>query len=434
MPSNYEGTPVYPTSFQLADDGVPPTASEVNVGLEALADRTAWLKDYTEGALTRLVKRAAALTAVQNFIPADQGSRLYGAADSMWCNCIGASATRFVASLERDGLGVTKVCISTDGYGWKEMGQLATAPGVGPRAIGILDVPSGIVNDCYIVLGGSYDDNTESPGKWIRVMRPGAAGFSDATTTALASNTNYGACVFAGSRCFLFGGTVNAAGSAKVATFEAKIVSADQADNYATWTNPTGGIFAGGNELQLADRWDVAAIGNIVCAFPIDFSYRSTYVTIDAPSNAVTTRTFAGGNARNVGLCAWRGLFWRACSRQADAGNILSIYSSPDGVTWTLKTQLTAKSGRGLMTSGDMLLLVSKPEATLGATTSSPMSLYASFDGTTFVPLAATFNVGNLADHTVCSTAERAAFMTRRGVLVSQDRTNLRINLGGLAL
>ncbi len=39
----YAGTNVYPVDFALADDGVPPTASEVNVGLEALGDRTTWL-------------------------------------------------------------------------------------------------------------------------------------------------------------------------------------------------------------------------------------------------------------------------------------------------------------------------------------------------------------------------------------------------------
>ena len=40
----YAGNNVFPVDFALADDGVPPTAAEVNVGLEALGDRTTWLQ------------------------------------------------------------------------------------------------------------------------------------------------------------------------------------------------------------------------------------------------------------------------------------------------------------------------------------------------------------------------------------------------------
>lgn len=47
--SQYAGSNTFPTSFEEVDDGTVRDAASVNVGLEALADRTVWLKSEIDG-------------------------------------------------------------------------------------------------------------------------------------------------------------------------------------------------------------------------------------------------------------------------------------------------------------------------------------------------------------------------------------------------
>lgn len=429
----YLGQPQKATSITVADDGTPPQAGQINPALEACWDGVLYVDakiDTQIPALALTVQQQMGIQAASNFLPADV-SRVTATPDP-WVNCIAASATRFVASMEQLELGVCQVAVSLDGQGWVVIDQFTTAPGPSPRAIGILDYPLGTVNDCYIVVGGAYPDSTDQPGKSIKVLRPGAAGFSAATTTALAANTNYGACVFAGSRCYLFGGCVDFTGGAKVAGHEARIVSAQASDNYLIWNTATNGLFPGGNELQTVDRWDVATLGTVVVGMPIDFFSKSTYVVVNATTNTVTTATFPAGAGRNAGLTVWRGKFWHTRHRDGTASNTLDVYSSTDGVTWTLETTLLAVAGRALVTVGDMLVAIARPSPILGGNITSPVGAFYTLDGDTWSSLPTSFYVDNLACHTACSTGSRAAFLTKAGVRWSQSRGNLRVSMGGI--
>jgi hypothetical protein len=65
MSSQYEGLAVFPTSFAIPDDSDARDAASVGVGLEALGDRTAYLKDRVEFSGIRRIRTVASVVSAQ---------------------------------------------------------------------------------------------------------------------------------------------------------------------------------------------------------------------------------------------------------------------------------------------------------------------------------------------------------------------------------
>lgn len=418
MPSNYAGIPTYPELFQLADDGVPPNASEVNVGLEALADRTAWLRREMGRAFSRFSARnfvscrfsaaTEVLGGVEPVVPEADARAAGFAADSEY----------FYLALRFPGTSadLTYVVKTRDGLGWSSVATLASV-GANLREYAALASRGDgwfIAGMSTILAGGA--------GQRIDVVNPIGAK-NVAVRTSLLNATNYSAAEFAADRAYCFGGLATMNNGNEPGN-SARVVSASLAGEFVDWGNPTGGAIGGA--LSSARRWRTAVLGSLIVATCPESS-SSEIVRVDASTNTVTQPTIAGAGVVASNPVVWGGRFWIAKYDAASPGSAASFYSSADGANWAYESTLTGR--------GDLFItMLLAEQQTLLAFEASGGGIYtgsyASVDGAVWERTALSTRLDGL--QMCASTAHRSAFFRQQWERYGVLPNNMRISLGGL--
>lgn len=397
MSTIYNPTPSPLVGVYLPSDGENLSAASVNPALEGLADGYAWLIDR------------AALAGAQNFPRVDTAKATTSSGtDQPLAIC--STGKRFIGAFFNNGASTCEFSLSADGVSWISLGSVATAGTYKPRAIAARE-------DGWVVAGRSTSGPTSAARK-IDVRAP-AGTWDSADRSASLLDTNYHAAVFAGTKAFLFGvryynppGAIGGQGT---------IVSADVSSGFLTWATVSGASYVGGSALYNAERWDVAALGTKVVAMPLSTADdpQPQYAIVDAVTNLATTTSHAMGGT-TAGLVVWRGLFWAA--RSFSGPSRTDIYSSADGLTWTLRSSIAGVSCAQLVPSGRALLVFQIAVGTAYRT-------YGTIDGTSWQEVALTVKASTF---TRVAWSENRAAILELAAGIGFQKEDLRVSLGAL--
>lgn len=414
MSSQYEGTPTWPNSYALADDGSKPTASEVNVALEALGDRTAWLRREISLAFSRF---SAKNFASSNFA---NGAKIGSVAvphGSTKANGFTANAHEFLLALV-DGadLDTTILVATRDGIGWRLVKNISN-----PAANARVHSAIAYRDDGWVVaaMSGASSGGT---GQRIEVVSPGGA--LDVNLRAgLSALTNYDATIFVGNRCYAFG-VAHAFDGTAVPANSARIVSASLGGSFVDWTTPPGGGVSG--PLAAAFYWYPCALGSVAIATCNDASGgTNTYAFIDSVSNVVTQPEFPDPSTVPISNpVVWAGKFW-VVKCNVGVGDS-HLYSSSDGLAWVHESTIPAAIITQLVAEQATLCAFELFNPIAGVGTGS----FATTDGMTWERTALSTNL--LPQTISCSTTARSAFLRSRGVEYAAFPGNLRVSAGGM--
>lgn len=413
--SSYAGTPQRSNSISLADDGSPPQAGSINPGIVANRDHILWIE--------QAMAQGFAKFSAKNFVPSDMSAAVAGGGgSSAQITALAANPEHFVAAV-RSGLDLDQVHIvlTRDGFGWSSR-RVLSMPAAASREVGALAMRA----DGWIVAALSGKNaSSGNQGAELWVINP--TNVLNNATRGVSTATNYKAAAFVGDRCYAIGTAtgIDSSGGA-IPGGTTRVVTASEAGLFVDWTTPVGGGgFIGGPGG--AGNWHAAALGS-KCIFHQGLNASDAgYVLCDATTNTVAQFTFPGSGFYLCPVVAWNGRFWSFETIGAN-GPTVNVYASTDGVSWGLTSTISIPGGAGGITlaeAGALVLFSAVP----GGSVAGARTAYASFDGITFDALPVSYGGGA---QVFASTAQRSAILLSRTALYEQNRTNLRISLGGL--
>lgn len=412
--SSYTGTPQRANTITLADDGSPPQAASINPGIEANRDFCLWLEQTMAQSFARF--------SMKNFAPSNFGAAV-DAQYATTATAIGACTELFILSL-RNTTNYDEVSLATtrDGMGWR-VRKTITMPHADNREYGAL----AIRDDGWVIAGmAGKDDSAANQGTRIDVLNP--SGTLNTTARTVSSTTNYKqACFMPNGRAYCFGNGSPLTGGAVLVSGTTRVVTATEGGSFLDWTTPPGGAAFTGSMAEGGDLF-VAQLGNVAIACRGIGASDDGYIHVDGAANIVSQLTMpAGASYASCNFTVWQNKFWCFKSTGIPAAGV-EIYSSLDGVSWTLVTTLANVIGGAVnaVAEGGALMFLS------GIAAGQPVDAlvaHVSFDGSTWQRLPVT---GSSASKCVASTAFRSALLASRSDTYAARPNNLRISLGGL--
>lgn len=333
MPSNYSGDNVYPDAFQLPDDGVDPTASEVNVGLEALADRTTWLR-------ARVVREELAQAdtwqriVLDNQVPDTTLAVIRTAPMAIATSPTGrmflvATADLDAANVSGNAFEYVQLLESVDGINWRrEIAAAVLSPSSFP--IGALLATS----DSTFVAGAQHLEASGASTSQIYVAASGSW-----AVVSLAVLTNWSAAEYDGTRIYMFGGKARWDGEDGASDVAAVYISSNAGVSFATATY-TGGSLPSARWWRTAQKPGVAIV-----AVP---DSGLSYVRFPNGATQGAILTFPGAGSA-VSVCR------HVSADGVDEFVAVSggqVYASPDGASWTARGAFSVAPSRLLSVNG----------------------------------------------------------------------------------
>lgn len=422
MSSLYTPAPSKLVGITRPSDGDNLTASSVNPALEDLADGCAWLEREIRLQVSKLSARNFLASdyskaARDPFSTTDEASFAFtsihglGAdADSFWC-----TIRDTVLDLDTSYLVKTR-----DGISWRRKAVIPLAATLQHRAIASR-------GDGWIALGCA--SMATSSGQNIDIINP-AGVLSQTARSFLGTFTNWRCGVFAGTRCFMFGGRQALNGAMPGGNY-ARVGSASLAGSFLDWDEPTGGILGG--ELVDVNDWvcctKVVAGTPIVLAVPRSSYSKASYLYVNATANTVTQQAFTSPSTDEpAGVVAWKDRFWMARSGAGGGTDVFTrLFVSDDGIAWTLASTVPGFYASALIAEGSALVLF---EYFNSADYPNATRSFTSTDGVTWeqTGLSSLYDFATV----VASTGKRSAIMRRPQTRWVTEHDNLRVSLGGL--
>ncbi len=366
---------VYPASFPTLSDLVIPTGSNIQVPLEALANRTEYLKSH--------LGQIAALTFQTSVGTSNSFNVLkYSEALQRWFGCA-ATPVDYLASTQ----------------------QLLVWPAVtdvpGPQLTGVAIWDFDVDDAGNLVAVEQLIDNVKrrtAGGVW---SRNGTEGESTAEPNVIWEPVT-------GNWILAF--TSTTAQWVRTST-----------DLFVTWTNRTAPAFPVAARVTLGHNGAGRVVAQAFSGTDTLFSFSDDGgVTWSAPTTHALGFTYATAGARHHPRPVFNGKSWVAVGMNNTTG-VCRVFTSPDGVTWSVAASYTSLAICNIAALGGIVIGCALNGANAAL---SGGIVYSADDGATWRRGEGTFNFSSTAPRGVANTSSRFVLLANQRIFPGEGFMN----------